>query len=123
MYRKLLIAILMFGLVFSITACNDDSAYEDDVRVGETEMTEDDIQYLVAQALYIEIKNTYTGADVGSTKYKINSEESNGLGETTVYGKVYLYDKYGNFYSDSISMDFRVVIDEDEREIKACSIH
>ena len=57
-------------------------------------LTENLKEAMVASALMSEVKTKFPIADAGSTKYKINKTEQKS-GYTIVYGKLYLYDKYG----------------------------
>ena len=90
-------------------------------------LTEDLKKLLVQSALIKEVREEFPLADPQSTKYVINKTEKDG-DETVVYGRVYLYDKYGKTTkgrsgsSGSYSKTFEVTIDNDTRKVESCDI-
>lgn len=90
-------------------------------------LTEDLKKLLVQSALIKEVRAEFPLADPQSTKYVINKTEKDG-DETIVYGRVYLYDKYGKTTkgrsgsSGSYSKTFEVTIDNDTRKVESCDI-
>lgn len=90
-------------------------------------LTEDLKKLLVQSALIKEVREEFPLADPQSTKYVINKTEKDG-DETIVYGRVYLYDKYGKTTkgrsgsSGSYSKTFEVTIDNDTRKVESCDI-
>lgn len=90
-------------------------------------LTEKLKETMVASALMSEVKKKFPIADAGSTKYKINkSEQKNGY--TVVYGKLYLYDKYGKAStgrsdgSGSYIRTFEVKISNSTNKVSSCTI-
>lgn len=74
-------------------------------------------------ALYSQLNNLSSSGDydLKSTKYKINTSErgaSYGSGYTIFYGKVYLYDNYGNYKRD---MNFEVRVYDDQSIDSYCT--
>lgn len=66
-------------------------------EVKAVELTEEDIEAIVGDALYKKIssnKNYRSTLDPGATKYKIASIEDEG-DKYVVYGNGYFHDKYG----------------------------
>lgn len=90
-------------------------------------LNEDLKKLMVESALRNEVKKSYPLADPGSTKYNINKSEKQG-GYTMVYGKVYLYDKYGKSTkgrsgsSGSSIRTFEVKIDNSTKKVSSCTI-
>ena len=90
-------------------------------------LTEDLKKLLVQSALIKEVRAEFPLADPQSTKYVSNKTEKDG-DETIVYGRVYLYDKYGKTTkgrsgsSGSYSKTFEVTIDNDTRKVESCDI-
>lgn len=90
-------------------------------------LTDDDYEKLATSALYKEIQRKYTAADAGSTRYKINKTERQTT-YTIVYGKLYLYDKYGKAstgHSDgsgSYIRSFEVKIKNSTNTVSSCTI-
>ena len=121
MKKKMISVLIMLMVLFSFSACSDDSV-DSDVTATETggNSSEAAVEMLVESALYEELSSEYSSADVANSKYEIGSVEEDDFGTTYVYGKVYLYDKYGDFYWDSISKNFDIKI-EDNR-VRSCNI-
>lgn len=94
---------------------------------GSGSRSDDYYELIATRALYEEIQSKYSAADPGSTKYKINKTEKKG-NDTVLYGKLYLYDKYGKSttgYSDgsgSYIRSFTVEIDNDTGKAVSCTI-
>lgn len=94
---------------------------------GSGNRSDDYYELIATRALYEEIQSKYSAADPGSTKYKINKTEKKG-NDTVLYGKLYLYDKYGKSttgYSDgsgSYIRSFTVEIDNDTGKAVSCTI-
>ena len=92
---------------------------------GSGSRSDDYYELIATRALYEEIQSKYSAA--GSTKYKINKTEKKG-NDTVLYGKLYLYDKYGKSttgYSDgsgSYIRSFTVEIDNDTGKAVSCTI-
>ncbi len=92
-----------------------------------SKMSDDYYKTLATSALYKEIQKKYTAADAGSTKYKINKTEKQ-KDYTIVYGKLYLYDKYGKAstgHSDgsgSYIRSFEVKIKNSTNTVSSCTI-
>ena len=90
-------------------------------------MSDDYYKTLASSALYKEIKQKFTAADAGSTKYKINKTEKQ-KDYTIVYGKLYLYDKYGKAStgrsdgSGSYIRSFEVKIKNSNNQVTSCTI-
>lgn len=90
-------------------------------------LTEDLKKIMVESAIMSEVKQKFPIADAGSTRYKINtSEQKNGY--TIVYGKLYLYDKYGKSTtgrsdgSGSYIRTFEVKISNSTNKVSSCTI-
>lgn len=100
----------------SSTSKNKSTVYSDDVY-----------ETIATTALYKEVQKKYKAADAGSTKYKINKTEKKS-GYTIVYGKLYLYDKYGKAttgHSDnsgSYIRTFEVKIKDGSSTASSCTI-
>lgn len=94
---------------------------------GSTNYSDEYYEKLATSALYGEIQKKYKLADPGSTKYKINKTEKQ-KDYTVVYGKLYLYDKYGKAttgYSDgsgSYIRTFEVKIKNSTHTVSSCTI-
>lgn len=96
-------------------------------KKGSANYSDDYYETLATSALYSEVKKKYKMADPGSTKYKINKTEKQ-KDYTVVYGKLYLYDKYGKAttgYSDgsgSYIRTFEVKIKNSTNKVTSCTI-
>lgn len=90
-------------------------------------LTENLKEAMVASALMSEVRTKFPIADAGSTKYKINKTEQKS-GYTIVYGKLYLYDKYGKSTtgrsdgSGSSIRTFEVKISNSTKKVSSCTI-
>lgn len=102
--KKVLTLFLLVCLIGCFScACSSSGTPSDDSADNNTsvnvveeddELTEEECEAIVVNALYDEISSKYDTADAGSCRYKINSTEEKG-DYTYVYGTVTLYDKYG----------------------------
>lgn len=92
-----------------------------------TEKSSEYYETLAKGAIYKEVQKKYPVADAGSTKYMVNKTEKKN-GYTILYGKLYLYDKYGKAttgYSDksgSYIRTFEVKIKNDTNVVSSCTI-
>ncbi len=88
-------------------------------------LTEDLKKLLVQSALRNEINKNFPLADANSTRYSINKSEKSG-NSTIVYGKLYLYDKYGKLTKGrsggSYSRTFEVKINNNTYKVTSCKI-
>lgn len=96
---KKLIALLMVVILgISLCACgtnnNPNSGTNSYVSTESDELSDNEIESLVASALYSKVGSKYDTADPGSTTYKINKTDKSGS-YIYVYGSLTLYDKYG----------------------------
>lgn len=84
-------------------------------------------QTLAKGAIYKEVKKKYSLADPDSTKISFNKTEK-GSTHTTVYGKLYLYDKYGKLTtghadkSGSSIRTFEVKISNSSKTVTSCTV-
>ena len=105
----------------------DTAPQKSDSQEGTEELTDAEIESIVVKALYNEIDRKYDTADADSCKYSINKTEEKS-GKIYVYGKVYLYDKYGEATtgwrdgSGSYSRSFTVTINTKSGNNYSCDI-
>lgn len=91
------------------------------------ELSESLQKIVVESALLAEVGKKFPIADASSTKYKINKTEKQS-GYTIVYGKLYLYDKYGKSTtgrsdgSGSYIRTFEVKISNSTNKVSSCTI-
>lgn len=94
---------------------------------ASAQMTDKYYETLATSALLQEVKKKYPIADAESTKYKINKTEKQ-KEYTMVYGKLYLYDKYGKSTtgrsdgSGSYIRTFEVKINNKTNTVSSCTI-
>lgn len=94
---------------------------------GSTSHSDEYYELIATNALYQEIQSKYKMADAGSTKYSINKTEKQG-GDTILYGKLYLYDKYGKATtghvdgSGSFTRTFTIKINDNTGRVVSCTI-
>ena len=135
--KKIFLLFITVVMAISLCSCEGDNQAKYDTEpsyshstsytTSEDELTDDEIESSVVDALYDEIDSYYDTADAGSCKYSINKkEEKNGY--IYVYGSVTLYDKYGKLTSgwyDGSGTPFRsftVKINSDTGRVSNCEI-
>lgn len=132
--KKRIALLLLFVMVITLCACdNQDSSNRNTSSTNQSntsakdEMTDDEIESIVANALYNEIDSTYITADAGSCRYNINkTEEKKGI--IIVYGSVTLYDEYGKVTSGWVDgsgtpfRSFTVKISAETGRVIGCDI-
>ena len=123
----LIVAVSIFGTVSDNNSKSAKTSTTANSSTASIKKSNDYYESLARSALYNEIKKKYTAADAGSTKYKINKTEKQ-KDYTIVYGKLYLYDKYGKAstgYSDgsgSYTRSFEVKIKNSTHTVSSCTI-
>ncbi len=136
--KKWIVLLLSLVIVISLCACeNQDSSNRNTSSIKSSspstyatekdELSDTEIESIVANALYNKIDSYYDTADAGSCRYDINkTEEKNGY--IYAYGSVTLYDKYGKItggWADGSGTAFRsftVKINADTGLVSNCDI-
>ncbi len=134
--KKWIALLLSLMMVLSLCSCKNEDPSDDDTSSSgssyssasdEDELTDDEIESIVVNALYNEINSKFDTADAGSSRYDINKTETKS-GYVYVYGSVTLYDKYGMTTSGWIDesgtpyKNYTVKIDADTGRATSCEI-
>lgn len=130
--KKIIAILLVFTMMLSLCACggggssNNDKSSTSTFSSEKDGLTDSEIKSIVSDALYKKIDSKYDTADAGSCTFEINKTEKKS-GYIYVYGKVALFDKYGNLTtgwfdeSGSYIRNFTVKINVDTRS-SSCDI-
>lgn len=111
----------------SSKSASSSSSSKSSSKSASTTLTDEYCQILAKGALYKEVKKKYSLADPDSTKISFNKTEKKS-DYTTVYGKLYLYDKYGKLTtghadkSGSSIRTFEVKIKNSTKTVSSCTI-
>lgn len=112
----IVVIILVIIISSSLNNASDNyssskSDYETTTLYGNatTELSREDRALVALYSKLSSFCSTYRQYNFNSTKYKINTSER-GNACTIFYGKVFLYDNYGNYEKD---MDFEITVYDD----------
>lgn len=112
--KKLICLLVLLAISMNLYACTatsnntHDSGNKTNTKAAATtteraELTDSQIESIIAEELYDMIKKKYSEADAGSSRYSIHKVTQDRKGDYVVTGTVVLYDKYGRMttgYSD-----------------------
>lgn len=109
--------ILVSGLLFGFSDSNISNHKETTVESKSEGISFD--EYAVEAALYREVSESYSDKDARySIGTRVKDEDFYGNKILKINGKVYLYDKYGDFYDER---KFTVVVNENGR-VESCDL-
>ena len=109
--------ILVSGLLFGFSESNISNHKETKVESKSEGIYFD--EYAVEAALYREVSESYSDKDARySIGSRVKDEDFYGNKILKINGKVYLYDKYGDFYDER---KFTVVVNENGR-VESCDL-